>query len=76
VQAHVRETLIDIGTPSLPAYAATKGALETLVRHGASLLGTRSIRVNAVAPGVIETDMSNLAKTEAGRNITLGMVLD
>ena len=39
------------GAPSLPAYAATKGALETLVRHWASLLGTRSIRVNAVAPG-------------------------
>jgi 3-oxoacyl-[acyl-carrier protein] reductase len=61
------------GTPSLPAYAATKGALETLVRHWASLLGTRGIRVNAVAPGVIETDMSNFTKTEVGRSITLGM---
>jgi 3-oxoacyl-[acyl-carrier protein] reductase len=59
--------------PSLPAYAATKGALETLVRHWASLLGTRGIRVNAVAPGVIETDMSNFTKTEAGRSITLSM---
>jgi 3-oxoacyl-[acyl-carrier protein] reductase len=59
--------------PSLPAYAATKGALETLVRHWASLLGTRGIRVNAVAPGVIETDMSNFTKTEAGRSITLNM---
>lgn len=61
------------GAPSLPAYAATKGALETLVRHWASLLGTRGIRVNAVAPGVIETDMSNFTKTEAGRSITLSM---
>ncbi len=61
------------GAPSLPAYAATKGALETLVRHWASLLGTRGIRVNAVAPGVIETDMSNFTKTEAGRSITLNM---
>jgi 3-oxoacyl-[acyl-carrier protein] reductase len=61
------------GAPSLPAYAATKGALETLVRHWASLLGTRGIRLNAVAPGVIETDMSNFTKTEAGRSITLGM---
>ena len=61
------------GAPSLPAYAATKGALETLVRHWASLLGTRGIRVNAVAPGVIETDMSNITKTEAGRSITLNM---
>jgi 3-oxoacyl-[acyl-carrier protein] reductase len=61
------------GAPSLPAYAATKGALETLVKHWASLLGTRGIRVNAVAPGVIETDMSNFTKTDAGRNITLSM---
>ena len=61
------------GAPSLPAYAATKGALETLVRHWASLLGTRGIRVNAVAPGVIETDMSNFTKTDAGRSITLSM---
>jgi NAD(P)-dependent dehydrogenase (short-subunit alcohol dehydrogenase family) len=61
------------GAPSLPAYAATKGALETLVKHWASLLGPRGIRVNAVAPGVIETDMSNFTKTEAGRNLTLNM---
>jgi NAD(P)-dependent dehydrogenase (short-subunit alcohol dehydrogenase family) len=61
------------GAPSLPAYAATKGALETLVKHWASQLGPRGIRVNAVAPGVIETDMSNFTKTEAGRDLTLNM---
>jgi NAD(P)-dependent dehydrogenase (short-subunit alcohol dehydrogenase family) len=61
------------GAPSLPAYAATKGALETLVKHWAAILGPQGIRVNAVAPGVIETDMSNFTKTEAGRNLTLGL---
>jgi 3-oxoacyl-[acyl-carrier protein] reductase len=61
------------GTPSLPAYAATKGALETLVKHWAARLGVLGIRVNAVAPGVIETDMSNFTKTEAGRDLTLNM---
>lgn len=61
------------GAPSIPAYAATKGALETLVKHWAALLGPRGIRVNAVAPGVIETDMSNFTKTEAGRNLALNM---
>jgi 3-oxoacyl-[acyl-carrier protein] reductase len=59
--------------PSLPAYAATKGALDTLVKHFAFALGSRGIRVNAVAPGVIDTDMSNFAKTDAGRALTLGM---
>jgi NAD(P)-dependent dehydrogenase (short-subunit alcohol dehydrogenase family) len=61
------------GTPSLPAYAATKGAIETLVKHWAAMLGPRGIRVNAVAPGVIETDMSNFTKTEAGRGFALSM---
>ena len=44
---------------SVSAYAATKGAVETLVKHFASALGSRGIRVNAVAPGVVDTDMSN-----------------
>src|ERR1700716_963423 len=56
-----------------PAYAATKGAIDTLVKHFASILGARGIRVNAVAPGVVETDMSNFTKTEAGRDFALGM---
>ncbi|MDB6108152.1 MAG: hypothetical protein JWO52_8151 [Gammaproteobacteria bacterium] len=60
-----------VGT--LSAYAATKGAIETLVKHFASALGERGIRVNAVAPGVVETDMSNFARTDAGRDYTLGM---
>jgi 3-oxoacyl-[acyl-carrier protein] reductase len=59
--------------PSILAYASTKGALETLVRNWAAILGPRGIRVNAVAPGVIDTDMSNFTKTEAGREIALGM---
>src|ERR1700704_3074633 len=59
--------------PSILAYASTKGALETLVRNWAAILGPRGIRVNAVAPGVIDTDMSQFTKTEAGREVTLGM---
>jgi 3-oxoacyl-[acyl-carrier protein] reductase len=57
----------------LPAYAATKGAISTLVKHFAALLGPRGIPVNAVAPGVIDTDMSKFARSEEGRAYTLGM---
>jgi NAD(P)-dependent dehydrogenase (short-subunit alcohol dehydrogenase family) len=58
---------------NLSAYAATKGAIDTLVVHFAALLGPRGIRVNAVAPGVVQTDMSSFTKTDAGRDFTLGM---
>jgi 3-oxoacyl-[acyl-carrier protein] reductase len=57
----------------LPAYAATKGAVDTLVKQLAFALGPRGIRVNAVAPGVVETDMSPFTRTEAGRKGTLSM---
>jgi len=59
--------------PSVLAYAATKGALETLVRNWAAVLGPGGTRVNAVAPGVIDTDLSSFAKTEAGREAALEM---
>jgi NAD(P)-dependent dehydrogenase (short-subunit alcohol dehydrogenase family) len=62
---------VAVGT--LPAYAATKGAIDTLVKHFAVALGARGIRVNAVAPGVVQTGMSNFTKTDTGRDFTLGM---
>jgi 3-oxoacyl-[acyl-carrier protein] reductase len=60
-----------VGT--IAAYAATKGAIDTLVKCFAAELGARGIRVNAVAPGVVATDMSNFTKTEAGRDYALGI---
>jgi NAD(P)-dependent dehydrogenase (short-subunit alcohol dehydrogenase family) len=57
----------------LSAYASTKGAVDTLVTHFAAALGPRGIRVNAVAPGVVDTDMSSFARTDAGRDFTLSM---
>jgi len=58
---------------NLSAYSATKGAIDTLVKHFAAALGGRGIRVNAVAPGVVNTDMSSFARSDQGRDYTLGI---
>lgn len=51
---------------ALAAYAATKGAVDTLVKQLAGPFGTRGITVNAVAPGAIDTDMSGWLREEGG----------
>jgi NAD(P)-dependent dehydrogenase (short-subunit alcohol dehydrogenase family) len=45
------------GLPGIVPYAATKGAIETFTRGLGNELAREAIRVNAVAPGLIETDM-------------------
>lgn len=42
--------------PGYAAYGAMKGAIEVLSRYMAKELGPRSIAVNVIAPGAIETD--------------------
>src|SRR4029079_8531853 len=47
-------------------YAASKGAVNSFNRALAMELGSRSVTVNAVAPGFIETDMSEAVRNKAG----------
>ncbi|HVI04689.1 MAG TPA: SDR family oxidoreductase, partial [Sphingomicrobium sp.] len=54
--------------PGIGAYGLTKGAIDTLTRYLAAELGERGIRVNAIAPGAIDTDMaSDFLGTEESR---------
>ena len=45
------------GLPGIIPYAATKGAIETFTRGVANEVALEGIRVNAVSPGLIQTDM-------------------
>jgi 3-oxoacyl-[acyl-carrier protein] reductase len=47
------------GYSGLAVYSATKGALDAMTRSLARELGERNIRVNAIAPGYLETEMSH-----------------
>jgi 3-oxoacyl-[acyl-carrier protein] reductase len=47
-------------------YAASKGAVNAFTRALAVELGSRSVTVNAVAPGFIETDMTEAVRNKAG----------
>ncbi|MAS97127.1 MAG: beta-ketoacyl-ACP reductase [Verrucomicrobiales bacterium] len=56
-------------------YAASKGAINAFTKSLAVELGRRKILVNAVAPGVIETEMSQEVRDLAGDEITSNIVL-
>ncbi|HEX7116470.1 MAG TPA: SDR family oxidoreductase [Steroidobacter sp.] len=56
----------DFATPSLAAYAATKAALNNLVRTAALELAPHNITVNGIAPASIDTPMLRASFARAG----------
>jgi NAD(P)-dependent dehydrogenase (short-subunit alcohol dehydrogenase family) len=55
-----------VGTPRRAAYAASKGALDAATRSLAIELGPHGIRVNSVAPGVVDTALWSKNKAIPG----------
>jgi 3-oxoacyl-[acyl-carrier protein] reductase len=56
-----------VGTPGQTNYGASKGGLLALTRSLAAEFGPKGVRVNAVVPGFIQTDMTALMPREVKR---------
>jgi 3-oxoacyl-[acyl-carrier protein] reductase len=58
-----------MGNAGQANYAASKGGLISFTKTMAKELGSRNIRVNAIAPGFIESRMTEALSTEARDNL-------
>ncbi len=63
----ITTSMVRHAVPGGGPYTASKAAVESLIRSMAKELAARSIRVNAVAPGPVETDLFNAGKTDEAK---------
>ncbi|KIW14494.1 hypothetical protein PV08_07278 [Exophiala spinifera] len=57
-----------MGRPNIAAYSTSKHGVVGLTRTAAKEVGERGIRVNAIAPGPIETPMLDRLRADSGAN--------
>jgi 3-oxoacyl-[acyl-carrier protein] reductase len=53
---NISSVVSTLGVPGAAVYSGTKGAVDAITRSLAKELGPRGIRVNAINPGMVETD--------------------
>lgn len=61
---NISSTIAQAAAPGIAAYAGSKAALERITAGLAVELGPQGIRVNSVAPGVTDTDLTAIAPQE------------
>src|SRR4051812_32028474 len=66
---NISSVAAEFGSRGQVNYAASKGGIDGLTRCLAKELASRKVRVNAVAPGMIETDMSQVVRNLAADRI-------
>ena len=62
----VSSVMAQAGEPALMGYCASKGAVESMVRAAAVELAREGIRVNAIAPGVVQTELVETLESLVG----------
>ncbi|MBY7121130.1 SDR family oxidoreductase [Bacillus sp. FSL M8-0063] len=63
-----------VATPSVFAYSISKGAINTLTHTLAQQLGARGITVNAILPGIINTEMNaETLRNKDGQKYAVGL---
>ena len=72
---NISSTCAEKGGRGQTVYAASKGAIDAFTKSLAVELAPRCIRVNAVAPGMIETEMTRPARERLGDEIKSRILL-
>jgi NAD(P)-dependent dehydrogenase (short-subunit alcohol dehydrogenase family) len=62
----ISSVMAQAGEPALLGYCASKGAVEAMVRAAAVELAREGIRVNAIAPGVVQTELVDALESLVG----------
>jgi 3-oxoacyl-[acyl-carrier protein] reductase len=63
----ITTSMVRHAVPGFGPYAGTKAAVECMVRSMAKEIAPRRVRVNAVAPGPVDTDLFRAGKTEEAK---------
>jgi 3-oxoacyl-[acyl-carrier protein] reductase len=69
---NISSVVSTLGIPGAGVYSGTKGAVDAITRSLAKELGSRGIRVNAINPGMVETEgvhAAGIAKSELRKQV-------